>query len=456
MSVASEPHVSDLFTHLRSYSRELFALDRRPLIDQTFSFPWNDFGAEFKKIFDIDLALSPQEFGWKEKDDLFQGLVAPVIPIALSIPGINGQILLLISRSDIERLMAHILHVDMATLLKQEPSFFDQFQLFFTTELVACAHQIPSLKAIVPRITTRQETESAGSLCQDIKVQLLGETALARLVVPPEFLESWRTLRMGDEPKASPSLRSEIDVHISVEAGRTFLTAQEIGSLENGDFLLIDHPFYIPNSPKARVFLTHNGHPLFRAKVQEGNVKILEMPLQHEAFLPLGGHSMSMKELNPQKRIRPQPGESPEDDLPADSQPQNPARGASSRDQASSEENPFEGEEAEEQEETAIPMTEEEAQQATQMSGNLAKEPVTIDQLPLTIIVELTELTMSIDQLTALQPGNLLDLDIRPENGVMLVVNGKIFGQGELVRIGDNVGVRIKETIFSQHAASHA
>ena len=50
----------------------------------------------------------------------------------------------------------------------------------------------------------------------------------------------------------------------------------------------------------------------------------------------------------------------------------------------------------------------------------------------------------------ALQPGNLLDLDVRPENGVTLVANGKVFGQGELILIGDNVGVRITEIGFEQ------
>jgi flagellar motor switch protein FliN/FliY len=60
---------------------------------------------------------------------------------------------------------------------------------------------------------------------------------------------------------------------------------------------------------------------------------------------------------------------------------------------------------------------------------------------------------MSIDKLISLQPGNLLNLDIRPENGVMLVVNGKIFGQGELILIGDNVVVRIKEIGFKNQVS---
>lgn len=450
MTTIQDVQATDLFSHLRSYSRELFSLDRRPLIDQTFSFPWDAFSQELKKTFGCDISIAPKEFGWKAKAELFTSVSAPLIPIAIAIPGISGQALLLISKADVEHLMTAVLHVDAATLVSQDPSFFDQFSLFFTAELVACAQGIPSLKELSPRLTTRQETESAGCLCQDIVIQIQGESSLARFIMTPEFLEAWRTFRMGPEIQPTPSSLSGLDITVSVEAGRTFLTSEELSTLHPGDFLLIDHPFFIPGSSKARVFLTHNGHPLFRAKVQEGNVKILEMPLQHEAFLPLGGVAMSTNKDLPQQ---PRKRMSAEDDPPLTTTTQENSSDPidpESQNQDPPQENPFEGEESEEQEETSSPMTEEEALAATQMPASLSKEAIKIDQLPLTVVVELTELTMSIEKLTSLQPGNLLDLDIRPENGVMLVVNGKALASGELVLIGDNVGVRIKEIGFGK------
>ena len=50
---------------------------------------------------------------------------------------------------------------------------------------------------------------------------------------------------------------------------------------------------------------------------------------------------------------------------------------------------------------------------------------------------------MSIQKLMELEPGNTLELDIHPESGVDLVVNGRRIGKGELLRIGDHLGVRI-------------
>lgn len=452
--------VSDLFSRLRRYSRELFALDRRPLLDQTFSFPWSEFSAELKKTFGCEISLTPGPFGWKEKADLFKGIVEPIIPLAIALPGIDGQVILLISRADIERLMIHTLHVDIATLTQQDPSFFDQFSTFFSAELLSCSLAVSSLQSLSPRLTTRQETESAGSLCQDIVIQIQGEQGLARCIIPPVFLEAWRVSRMGPEMKPSPATLADIEIDVSVEAGRTFLNPEEISGLHNGDFLLLDHPFFIPGSTKARVFLTHQGHPLFRAKLEEGNIKILEMPLQHEAFLPLGGRPMStqgstpkenpeesdppISEANPEVEKKP-----PVTEEPAEKVPENPPKDPPS---TPVEENPFEGEEEVEEEKETTPLTEEEVQEVVGIAPTLSKKPIDYTKLPLTVVVELTELSMTIEKLTSLQPGNLLDLDIRPENGVYLVVNGQIFAQGELVLIGDNVGVRIKETAPTQQA----
>jgi flagellar motor switch protein FliN/FliY len=72
----------------------------------------------------------------------------------------------------------------------------------------------------------------------------------------------------------------------------------------------------------------------------------------------------------------------------------------------------------------------------------IAKGP---DEIPLNVVVEIARLQMPLKTLMNLQPGNLLDLDIHPENGVDLVVNGNRIAKGELLQIGEKLGVRILE-----------
>jgi flagellar motor switch protein FliN/FliY len=396
-----------------------------------------------KGVFGVTCSFKPQSLSWTAKEDVAKGLIAPTVPVAIALTGVEGQITLLLSRSDIERFMSHALKVDAPTLLRQDPHFFDQFSVFFSAQLVACASSLPALQQLSVRLVPLQPNELAGSLCQDIEVHFENDKGLARLVVPPVFLDSWRTLRLGPTPEIRLAEYAEVEVPICIEGGRTSLRPEEIHSLRTGDFLRLDHPFYIPGSQKSRVFLTHHGIPLFRAKVQDGNVKILEMPLQHEAFLPSGGISMATR--TPLRKENPP--------APPEEEAENPETPTEAENPSPEEQQPeesLEWQEEEEKAEEAPPMTEAEAQSTPGVSGTLSKEPVDIGQLPLTVIVELAELVMSVEKLSTLQPGNLLDLDIRPENGASLVVNGKVIGRGELISIGDSVGIRITEIGFTK------
>ena len=69
-----------------------------------------------------------------------------------------------------------------------------------------------------------------------------------------------------------------------------------------------------------------------------------------------------------------------------------------------------------------------------------------IKELPLTVIVELARLNMTVDQLMKLSPGNFLEIPIHPEQEVALTVNGQKVGRGELVYLGEALGVRVLET----------
>ena len=65
------------------------------------------------------------------------------------------------------------------------------------------------------------------------------------------------------------------------------------------------------------------------------------------------------------------------------------------------------------------------------------------ENIPLTLTVEVARVKMDLARLLSLQPGNLLELALRPEQGVSLVVGGKKVATGELVKIGEILGVKI-------------
>ncbi len=67
-------------------------------------------------------------------------------------------------------------------------------------------------------------------------------------------------------------------------------------------------------------------------------------------------------------------------------------------------------------------------------------------KIPFPIVVEVDRIKMSLEKLLQLTPGNVIELDVHPNQGVYLTVHGKKIAKGELVKIGEVLGVKITET----------
>ena len=89
---------------------------------------------------------------------------------------------------------------------------------------------------------------------------------------------------------------------------------------------------------------------------------------------------------------------------------------------------------------------EEEGDDEGYVQVNKEKSPLQkIEMVPLNVVVEVARFKMTCEKLIQLKPGNLLELDVSLEKPVNLVVNGKKIATGELVRIGDSLGVQVTE-----------
>jgi flagellar motor switch protein FliN/FliY len=68
--------------------------------------------------------------------------------------------------------------------------------------------------------------------------------------------------------------------------------------------------------------------------------------------------------------------------------------------------------------------------------------------LPLSVRFGHAELTL--DALTKLGPGSLIELARLPDDPVELLVNGKLVARGEVVVVGGNYGVRVHEVVSTE------
>lgn len=67
----------------------------------------------------------------------------------------------------------------------------------------------------------------------------------------------------------------------------------------------------------------------------------------------------------------------------------------------------------------------------------------TILALDVPLIVEIGRRRMSVDDVVALGPGAILELNKSADDELDLLVNNKHVGQGNAVKVGENFGVRI-------------
>lgn len=79
-----------------------------------------------------------------------------------------------------------------------------------------------------------------------------------------------------------------------------------------------------------------------------------------------------------------------------------------------------------------------------------------IQDLQLPVTFELDTARVALKDLDAIAPGAVIELDCPlPEAQVRLVCHGQVIGTGQLVAVGENLGVRIEKTQWVSHGASH-
>lgn len=65
-------------------------------------------------------------------------------------------------------------------------------------------------------------------------------------------------------------------------------------------------------------------------------------------------------------------------------------------------------------------------------------------RIDMPIIVRMGEKAMRAKEVTALQPGSIIELPKNSEDPLELMVNNKVIGTGNAVKVGENFGLRIE------------
>lgn len=420
--------------------------DSIPLVGHPPAFPWEKFSREIAKVFGLsDIRITPASaYEWREAADFSSGIGDRLAILNLSITPLTGNLCWVIAENDVSLLMSLALAQKELPMETLDPNFQQGFYHFLALEILSVFSSIEFDKGLTPHLQKNVDLPTETSLCMDINITIQQKTILGRLILSSELLQSWKE-RFAQRSR-SASILQDLEVTVSLEAGRISLQSSEWTKVALGDFIALDS-CSIKSTGAGRIMLTIGGLPCFRGKVKEGNIKILEHPLYHEADMATDDVEDDNVEADDNAEA--------EDDVEADQD-----RDFSLFDN----EDEMENEEGVENEEDQIEKNEDEMPEAqveeqeidqdTEESSSPEDSEMTISEdqetatfafedIPLSIVVEVGRLQMTVGKLMELQPGNLLELNIHPENGVDLVVSGKRIAKGELLLMGECLGVRI-------------
>lgn len=426
---------SNAYSWIKRIPSALLQKDRVPLLGFPPSFPWEQFSKKLAELFSIsELSIEPSgPVEWRSEETLYTGIGDQLKTLNLTLAPLAGNISWVMPEENLAMMISLLLTSEPQSLETFDPDFLQGFYRFLSLEAINAFKALEYGKILDPHILENSDLPKETSLCLDIEMKIKSKSLWGRLIISSEFLENWRR-HFAQRNRILP-IAQDLEVTVHLEAGHTTLNLSEWKAVKVEDFLILDF-CSLKSGGEGRIMLTVEGHPLFRGKVKDGKIKILEHPLYHEVNTPMAK------------------------DLPAD---ESQADSETDFSFFEDEEEEFKEEEASEEalqfQETDAPQ-EEELPPAEELPEEVAeapletppetspppieeKKPFTPEEISLTIVVEVGRLQMSVGKLMELQPGNILDLSIHPENGVDLVVNGNKIAKGELLLIGETLGVRI-------------
>lgn len=424
---------------VREINPNLKKLDSIPLTGNSPPFPWEDFSARLSRSFECEgIAVKPGEMTWRSKENLYEGFGDTSFPLTFSLPSLRGQVTWIMPSQDISLLAAMLLTKDSHPITLSDQALIESFYHFLALEVLFNFTEVSFDKTLTPILTRQTTLPNQDSLCWDIALQLQNHTIWGRLIISPEFRLSW-VEHFAHTQETSPQAQkmaqlAEVKVHL--EAGKIQLSLAEWMSVRLGDFLMLENCSLEAPQFNGRIMLSINGKQAFRAKIKEGTLKILEHPLFHEVETSMAKQSDDEDDLSDLEL----PDE--DDDLFSDTdlfteesktEDETSAIESGTESEADSH---VETEEHSEDAKGAIPSKKE-----APLEGK--SSPIAPENIPITLIVEVGQIQMTMEQLLNLAPGNLLEINMQPENGVDLTIHGKVVGRGELIRIGEAIGVRV-------------
>lgn len=383
------------YSWLKQVEHATTLMQEVPLWGNPPPFPWDAFKQKLAAALDLPrLNLTHHKTSWYTEGTLLEGLGTNPLLFAFDLLPLEGEAIFAMSANDAARLATSLLSSNGAVKGFSDHHLQEGFYGYLLLEALSAAQEIQAFGDLSLSMREKALPPEGGALCMDVQIDAKGQTYWGRVICPEPLCRAFKGHFSAKRPSFSLDAAKGLDLPLRLEVGTTSMKISEWQRLKQGDFLLLDRCNYDPRTHKGSIELVLGTTPLFRARIKEEGIKILDYAFYYEEGIAMNDE----EEFSPEDNI-----EFPEDEAP---------------------------------------VWEEEKENQPAETASVEKK-ISPEQIPLTVTVEVARLNMSLEKLLELKPGNELQLPVRPEQGVDLVINGKKVAKGELVKIGETLGIRI-------------
>ncbi len=362
-------------------------------------FAWEVFSKAFSDHFAIaPFTLRMGKAEWKAESATFAGMGDSPLQLSVEMTPLQGSLSLIIPLEDFTKLSSWAIDTKVSREGFADPVLQKGFFRYLALETLHLIDGMQIFKGLKPKVIDMPLSREK-AYCVDMALEKGEEIIWARLVCPPLFHKAFQDYYAGEFSLLHPMpIYEEIDIDLSVTAGRVFLTQKSWSALSEGSLLILDYCSFSPKVQRGTFQLIFDQTPLFQLKLKEDKIKILDYAFYYE-----------------ENRMN-------EDNFEAVDE--------ASEDQMHLPEDLEVGEEEQEI-------------QSISVEKKSPGEVMHASRVPIHLSVEVAKMKINLDTLLKLKPGNVLDLKVMPERGVSLIANGKCVAKGDLVQIGDVIGVKI-------------
>lgn len=368
-----------------------------PMYGFTPAFPWEEFSQKIAPLFQTsELKILPRTTQFSSGSAMTAGFGAGFIAIALDLTPLSGQAFWIMGREDIAKLTALALTSANGKGFSS-PKFQEGFYYFLTTKALQAINELNAFGDLSPKIGKTAVLPQEECFCIDIEFQHPKHPLWGRLLCSTTFFQDFKVHFSTQEPAPLTSaFAKQIDVSLALEIGHTVLSLSEWKRVSVGDFILLDRCTFDPSTHKGTTLLTLEKSPILRARIKENSLKIVDYAFYRE-------EESSMNSKIPEETFDPE--ESPPEE------------------EAGADENHL--------------------WSSSEHVEKMSEKIISASEIPLTLTVEVARVNINLDKLLQLSLGNVLELPVKPEQGVDLTIGGKRVAKAELIKLGEMLGVKI-------------